>query len=91
MSGVCGANNICCGGDWVDCTGDCVNTQTDPTHCGDCDTVCAVDESCVAGICALVNATGIYPLFNSFFFEHTGSTIVGGSLLRQEETYHHHQ
>jgi hypothetical protein len=33
------------------CCGRCANLQTDPNNCGACFTVCATDETCVAGSC----------------------------------------
>lgn len=34
-----------------DCNGHCVNTDTDPLHCGDCGTHCNADQVCVNGSC----------------------------------------
>jgi hypothetical protein len=33
------------------CTGQCVDTQTDPTHCGSCGSVCPRGAMCIAGAC----------------------------------------
>ncbi len=40
-----------CAGGTVNCHGVCVDLQTDETHCGTCQTVCAADEVCQAGVC----------------------------------------
>lgn len=34
------------------CGADCVETSTDPDHCGECDHQCAGDEFCSQGVCA---------------------------------------
>lgn len=44
-----------CGGGKVCCEGKCVDTSTDPRHCGDCATRCQVTATCDAGICACAN------------------------------------
>jgi hypothetical protein len=33
------------------CGNVCANTQTDPLHCGDCQTACRSNEVCAAGNC----------------------------------------
>ncbi|MFN8663437.1 MAG: hypothetical protein U0075_16220, partial [Thermomicrobiales bacterium] len=64
---VCAADETCAGGlclgpeappppDCVDlgltdCGGACIDVNADPFNCGACGTVCAVDETCAAGIC----------------------------------------
>jgi hypothetical protein len=35
----------------VNCQGVCVDLQSDERHCGTCQTVCAEDEVCQAGVC----------------------------------------
>ena len=35
----------------TDCNGNCVDTDHDPDFCGDCNTVCAMNEACVLGSC----------------------------------------
>lgn len=48
----CGAASACAAGQ-VCCSGlGCVDTRTDPFHCGDCLTGCKPGESCVAGQCS---------------------------------------
>lgn len=59
----CGAPNQVCDIELNDCVcddgfrrcppvvGDCVDTQTDLTYCGDCDTSCSSVEVCEGGIC----------------------------------------
>ena len=42
--GMCGSGTMMCGGS-------CVDTQTSSSHCGNCDTVCPVGTTCVAGAC----------------------------------------
>jgi len=36
-----------------DCSGACVDTATDPQHCGGCDATCTGDQVCSAGMCSL--------------------------------------
>ena len=33
------------------CGGSCVSIQSDPAHCGGCDTACASGEACASGVC----------------------------------------
>jgi hypothetical protein len=33
------------------CGGSCVSTESDPAHCGGCDTACATGEACEGGVC----------------------------------------
>jgi hypothetical protein len=40
----CGGGQICCGAG-------CVDTQTDPSNCGACGTVCPAGQDCVQGAC----------------------------------------
>ena len=40
-----------CGPDLTECSGVCVDTDTDPGHCGGCDSPCESDEVCSAGTC----------------------------------------
>ncbi len=35
----------------VQCSGACVNTQSDPNHCGSCTNACAPGSTCTAGVC----------------------------------------
>jgi len=47
-----------CDPTWADCDGDAINgceasTDSDPSHCGDCDIVCPAQQSCKAGKCVL--------------------------------------
>jgi len=44
-------NGNCASADEMACGGVCVNTQTSPAHCGDCDEACPVGAQCVAGGC----------------------------------------
>src|SRR4051794_27844556 len=34
------------------CSGECVDTRTDPRHCGNCGTACAPGSVCSSGTCA---------------------------------------
>lgn len=43
---------LVCGEGLTDCQGSCVDVDTDPQHCGDCESVCAENELCV-GTCSL--------------------------------------
>ena len=45
-----GDTDNCSGGDTL-CTGYCVNTNTDPSDCGACATVCPSQQACVNGAC----------------------------------------
>ncbi|MBN1772974.1 MAG: hypothetical protein JXB32_17020 [Deltaproteobacteria bacterium] len=54
----CAAHLVCVGGECVcadpaltDCGTACVDTSSDPDHCGGCDTACDPGESCAAGTC----------------------------------------
>lgn len=40
-----------CAGDTQLCGTSCVDTDTDRAHCGDCDTRCGADQTCVGGKC----------------------------------------
>lgn len=40
-----------CTGGTTSCTAGCVNTLTDPLHCGACDRACAMGETCTLGVC----------------------------------------
>ena len=42
-----------CGTGTTQCGGACVNLTKDPTHCGQCGTVCGAGEACENGACAL--------------------------------------
>ncbi len=48
---VCQAGSCVCDGGLVSCGGVCVDTASDPSHCGDCGTVCVSGQSCHAGVC----------------------------------------
>ncbi len=43
---ICGEEELLCGAG-------CVDTQTDPRHCGGCDVACGDEEACAAGVCVL--------------------------------------
>jgi hypothetical protein len=45
-----GVGPMCMAGEMV-CGGACVDTQTNPLHCGMCDRMCAAGETCNAGMC----------------------------------------
>ena len=59
----CGSGQVCskgacaasCTATQTNCSGSCVDTKTDPSHCGACATVCALPhvmtDACVAGVC----------------------------------------
>lgn len=55
-----GGGGPACGGDpsLVECGEDCVDTQTDPEHCGACDHACSEGEACLEGDCELVCRIG---------------------------------
>lgn len=40
-----------CTGGTVNCHGVCVDLQSNEAHCGNCQTVCAANEVCQAGVC----------------------------------------
>ena len=46
-----GANTGGCTGGEVLCSGVCVDTTSDPAHCGACDNACAVGDGCQGGQC----------------------------------------
>ena len=41
------------------CDGKCVSLQSDPMHCGDCDTICSGEETCRKGECVFGCADGL--------------------------------
>jgi len=45
---------VSCPGSLVACGSDCVDTQNDPTNCGDCGIDCGVDE-CIGGVCTTIS------------------------------------
>jgi hypothetical protein len=61
------ADAITCPGGQIVCNGHCVDTTTDPSHCGGCGTMCLPGQVCISGVCA--NA----PDF-SLFFENSITT-----------------
>ncbi len=48
----CGDDDGGCPDSMLTCGDECVDTQVDPDHCGDCDTVCGDNAVCEAGVCA---------------------------------------
>lgn len=42
-----------CSASQTECDGDCIDTETDPDHCGDCGEACSDDEVCSMGECSL--------------------------------------
>ncbi len=50
--GLGGAPEVCSVGQ-TECGADCVNTESDPEHCGECGEACAFDEVCSMGECAV--------------------------------------
>jgi hypothetical protein len=51
-----GPDTGCPGADMT-CSGTCVDTNTDPAHCGDCTTACDPGLSCAGGSCYMPHAT----------------------------------
>lgn len=53
----CGADGVCDGGDCIcpeetdECGGACVDLDTDPDHCGECDSGCDDGQACNGGQC----------------------------------------
>jgi len=47
------SGGLCCQGHFDRCHGGCVDTGTDPSHCGACDNACDSDETCVNGVCLI--------------------------------------
>lgn len=43
----------------VDCGGVCVDTTTDPDHCGGCGNACAIGQVCVSSACVSPTCSGI--------------------------------
>lgn len=50
-SGMACSHGLCCPAGQVACAGTCVDTDTDPAFCGDCDTRCREGETCCDGLC----------------------------------------
>jgi hypothetical protein len=48
---VCGSTGQPCGSGLTCCNGQCVNTQSDPDNCGQCENQCHLPETCVFGDC----------------------------------------
>src|SRR5207247_2419244 len=42
-----------CTGTEMMCGGRCIDTQSDPAHCGACGTACTAPQACVAGSCQI--------------------------------------
>jgi hypothetical protein len=47
----CTSSGVSCPTGQVACSGACIDTATDPLHCGSCNTTCYAGSSCVAGRC----------------------------------------
>ena len=47
----CGESDGDCPTGQSKCDGQCVDTATDPEHCGGCDTACSQDQFCHLGAC----------------------------------------
>ena len=41
-----------CAGQETECDGECVNTRSDPQHCGGCDQPCDAAQACIDGACS---------------------------------------
>ncbi len=50
-NGMACSHGVCCPAGHVACDGGCVDTDTDPAFCGDCDTRCRDGETCCDGVC----------------------------------------
>lgn len=48
-AGIGGAGGLGCDG--MICGTDCVDLDTDPNHCGNCDTACIGATTCIGGLC----------------------------------------
>ncbi|MBM4778502.1 MAG: hypothetical protein GQE15_12440 [Archangiaceae bacterium] len=57
--GICGSNGICSTGCITSCGGTCVNTQTNASHCGSCNSACAGADRCSQGECRAYCASGV--------------------------------
>ncbi|MFO0755101.1 MAG: fibrinogen-like YCDxxxxGGGW domain-containing protein, partial [Byssovorax sp.] len=53
-----GSGGTSCGPGETRCDAACADLQTDPLHCGKCDTPCNDDQRCFAGVCELVCGAG---------------------------------
>lgn len=53
-----GGSTVCPPGETA-CGLDCVDTQSDPDHCGDCNNACTDDQVCSEGVCADSCASGL--------------------------------
>ena len=52
------------------CGGSCINTQTDASNCGGCGVVCALGQTCSAGVCSCGTASvsfsgAVQPIFTA--------------------------
>lgn len=62
---VCGADGTCtssCAVGTTDCNGVCINTDSDPAHCGSCGNVCSVNHICDGqGACQMCPSERLVP------------------------------
>ncbi len=54
----CDDDSNYCPSKLAQCGGKCVNTNTDPAHCGKCDSKCASGLVCAAGLCQVQCPSG---------------------------------
>jgi reprolysin-like metallo-peptidase family M12B len=45
-------SNLACAPPQMACGSACVDVQSDPAHCGNCETACGADQTCAAGKCS---------------------------------------
>jgi hypothetical protein len=56
VSFVCSKGKCACPSGSTLCGGNCVDLQSDPQNCGQCGNACATEQSCVSGVCSVVDA-----------------------------------
>jgi hypothetical protein len=88
----CGGSLVCTGGvcgcasGKTNCSGTCVDTKTDPSHCGSCTTTCSTGSTCVGGGCVASSVTLNFPtssdswntaVYPAYYFWTAGDWVQG--------------
>ena len=87
----CGGSLVCTGGvcgcasGLTSCSGTCVDTKTDPSHCGSCTTTCTTGSTCVGGGCVASSVTVDFPTSSDpwstavgvYYFWNAGDWVQG--------------
>jgi len=80
-SGAAGAGgNATCGGGLTDCNGTCVDTTSNPAHCGACGTACSSDLECKNGHCKAITPVCTAGAMEACYSGPVGTANVGPCL-----------